>query len=717
MSEHSDVKTPILKITNNVPEIQTYLQGLPKLPYHNVEPMLIGSRALDAHLPKESSERYKSDFNNRDYDLIVSSEWLSKYLVHIVLAIKSIQLTIHRAKTHLQLIIYSGAEDLYGFIPEYHFDFELLQEGLSSEIIYKLMRQEVYRYPFVYVRKQTYKQQQTYGMKTSMIIAPLEVLEAIKTSHIYWTHKFEKNIADLHNMRDILFEYPVKMKARQVKKYRKPSCNELVVKRRAEKELISEYVPASHIHMDQKADDFLEKNTSKLLVEKIIPHDDLHKLVATHPEIGPLYTQILVTPDKALCDEKKWDNLSQELRLDDVREEAMVLTVERYLLPKLSNDYKSAYIQALNKICTTIAKNWFREFAIDHYPLLLECPKDLEKITKEIYQKYLDTLRTSSSSDTSNNNNTNTNNTLFGDSSLPIAQERTKMLLAAQSLRRFREKYQKEHPDQDTYNEEWYRGESEYSETLIIEDVIICQDMKHAYVFMLKHHRDQADCSATEQWTGQIHLKYLKEAFHHQDNTVGKLLAYFKTQERVDEHYDPHDHFSGKRYNHKTRKYYDVVHGYKKYYDAVQRFQITGTDSSGGSWGDTNGHTLKMSLYSKIRSKISEMFETKFQTELDLVDEIHRPWIFDSIWMRLLCCHFNPQLKYGGNVIITEQLAKLRLMRDITSAYCLESDVMDDPKLVYELQYKWVSLYILTQRQKSYISDQRLDRAYQCSSS
>src|SRR5688572_15012609 len=38
----------------------------------------------------------------------------------------------------------------------------------------------------------------------SCIVAPLKILEALKTSHIYWPTDFHKNIADLHLLRDIL---------------------------------------------------------------------------------------------------------------------------------------------------------------------------------------------------------------------------------------------------------------------------------------------------------------------------------------------------------------------------------------------------------------------------------------------------------------------------------------------------------------------------------
>jgi len=73
-------------------------------------------------------------------------------------------------------------------------------------------------------------------------------------------------------------------------------------------------------------------------------------------------------------------------QLNDVREEAMVLALERYLLPGHKSSGRDAYVSALKKICTTTTKGWFREFAIDHYPELRDCPpeRDLLAITRSL---------------------------------------------------------------------------------------------------------------------------------------------------------------------------------------------------------------------------------------------------------------------------------------------------------------------------------------------
>ena len=62
----------------------------------------------------------------------------------------------------------------------------------------------------------------------------------------------------------------------------------------------------------------------------------------------------------------------------------MVIALERYLIPMISKNHKTAYHLALVRICTTLTKGWFRQFAIDNYPRLSNLDKDLLSIAYEI---------------------------------------------------------------------------------------------------------------------------------------------------------------------------------------------------------------------------------------------------------------------------------------------------------------------------------------------
>ena len=66
----------------------------------------------------------------------------------------------------------------------------------------------------------------------------------------------------------------------------------------------------------------------------------------------------------------------------------MAIALERYLIPMVSKNQETSYNLALNRICTTLTKGWFRKFAIDNYPRLTNLDKDLLSIAHEIIQKY-----------------------------------------------------------------------------------------------------------------------------------------------------------------------------------------------------------------------------------------------------------------------------------------------------------------------------------------
>ena len=69
-------------------------------------------------------------------------------------------------------------------------------------------------------------------------------------------------------------------------------------------------------------------------------------------------------------------------------EEAMVLAIERYLLPGYVSDQQTAYEHALTRVCTSITKGFFRKFAVDHYPEVETCPKDIVSIANGILKQY-----------------------------------------------------------------------------------------------------------------------------------------------------------------------------------------------------------------------------------------------------------------------------------------------------------------------------------------
>ena len=66
----------------------------------------------------------------------------------------------------------------------------------------------------------------------------------------------------------------------------------------------------------------------------------------------------------------------------------MVITLERYLIPMISKNQETSYHSALVRICTTLTKGWFRQFAIDNYPRLSNLDKDLLSIAHDIINNH-----------------------------------------------------------------------------------------------------------------------------------------------------------------------------------------------------------------------------------------------------------------------------------------------------------------------------------------
>ena len=101
-------------------------------------------------------------------------------------------------------------------------------------------------------------------------------------------------------------------------------------------------------------------------VQYVYDHDSIHEAVAA--PLAPAYRLYAADGEEVLSSRKKFFAAPQELRIRGVREEAMVLALERSLIPfpgKMTP--VQAYKFALMKVCTSITSGWFREFAWEHY--------------------------------------------------------------------------------------------------------------------------------------------------------------------------------------------------------------------------------------------------------------------------------------------------------------------------------------------------------------
>lgn len=196
-------------------------------------------------------------------------------------------------------------------------------------------------------------------------VAPLEILMAIKRSHLEFQIHWTKNIQDYHWLKDKFSKNHV-----WGIHYREFLWLEELTKKRTKE--TQAWYKKPKIDLDMSNEDFFKKSQKSL--GRIYNHDDIHKVVMFYDE--PMYMKIKEDQTKAKCSKKLFFKLSREDQIKCVQEEAMVIALERVIIPALEKDPSAiilgdyVYETAIMRICTTLTKGWFRDFAIENYPSL-----------------------------------------------------------------------------------------------------------------------------------------------------------------------------------------------------------------------------------------------------------------------------------------------------------------------------------------------------------
>lgn len=190
-------------------------------------------------------------------------------------------------------------------------------------------------------------------INSNVKVAPLNVLFALKASHRYKKNSvhFLKTMRDYKAMKaagasvtDELKEF-YKLREKETYNYAHPNLNTSKGK-------------------------FFNPNE----VEYKYEHDTIH-LAMAHLE-RPAYTYFQEGAE-VKCDRKLFEALPLQTRLYSVLEESYVLALERSQVPypgKLTP--RQSFLIALEKVCTSIASGWWREFAYDHYDEVLALYSD-----------------------------------------------------------------------------------------------------------------------------------------------------------------------------------------------------------------------------------------------------------------------------------------------------------------------------------------------------
>lgn len=200
-------------------------------------------------------------------------------------------------------------------------------------------------------------------------------LFALKKSHTTFPIHWYKNIEDYHFLRTKLgtLTNPIWLRISQQRSWE-----------------IEDRIGLKKPNLNMTNDAFFAKTRG---VRRFFVHDDLHKLTCFYSV--PLYEKCKRDLTKAKLDYDLFEKLDDEDKIRLVQEEAIVIALERKIIPR-GKDYKplwnndvldwksqkyeivveklghkyieDMYLWAVMRICTTLTSGWFREFAIEHYP-------------------------------------------------------------------------------------------------------------------------------------------------------------------------------------------------------------------------------------------------------------------------------------------------------------------------------------------------------------
>jgi len=173
-------------------------------------------------------------------------------------------------------------------------------------------------------------------------VLPADAIYTLKISHISWDIKWDKHISD------IIF-------------LKSKGCKVI-------KSLFYDlYKYWCQYHRNIRRPDFDKPNTEFFndVVARDYPHDLLHEIVMYDSQ--PMFNLIKGDLNSADISESLFINLTQESKINVVREEAYVIALERFLIPGIISNPTIAYNRALKLLITRLSPIWLVLFIVDNY--------------------------------------------------------------------------------------------------------------------------------------------------------------------------------------------------------------------------------------------------------------------------------------------------------------------------------------------------------------
>jgi len=325
------------------------------------EMILIGSRAS-----YEYDKKNREPEEGTDWDIITTRE----ELIEMMKRIENVkEMKKHEKYNKYRLIMEyeqkgKNTEDKIKK-KRYNFEIELVEENNSNKLIEEYCKGKT---------KEMEIEIEDIKIKT----APMEILYIIKKSHIHHDLKWDKHMEDLMKLKEKIGKEGIK-RIEELENILKLRRKEIDIRRGEPK-----------INLNVTNDEFFAQ--SEKYVNRIVNHDKIHEYVKYGER--PLFEEFKKDKNKALIDKNLFMLACHNDKLNCVREEAMALTIERFLLNKKEfilmkyehkdYSYNHYYKYIIKRLATTLTKGFFRDFIIDNYSDVIECPLDLDKITYKI---------------------------------------------------------------------------------------------------------------------------------------------------------------------------------------------------------------------------------------------------------------------------------------------------------------------------------------------
>lgn len=306
--------------------------GIPQVWVVKLMLVLIGSYALNAHLPRLQQRKIN------DIDAIADYQTAIRFL---------------QAHKCVQMYPIQDGKKLYGRRADgMHIEVEIAWDYTTAKSFIENLGDD-----FQFVTDM--------DTNVQMAVPSLDLLYALKMSHRYLKDSpfFLKTRNDIMFMRTLGARIPdawldwFKTRERETYHYQLPN---------------------------------LDRDKSEFFVDLYqFDHDTIHEAVAIYEQ--PAYTYYQHDGLKGVqCSRRMFEECSNEIRLAGVVEEASVLALERSLIPhpgKKTDD--EAFEFALQKVCTSITSGWFREYSYWNYEAAIALYKSRDKTLSQLFQEGL----------------------------------------------------------------------------------------------------------------------------------------------------------------------------------------------------------------------------------------------------------------------------------------------------------------------------------------